>query len=398
MDSYQSLFINFQKHFGAGPSRTYFSPGRVNLIGEYTDFNGGNVLPAAIDLGTYFAVRANGSRDINIFSEALRSQKSIPLDALAGHQAEGKWYDYIVGTLIEFHKLGLTGEGLDIYVANDLPQNSGLSSSASFTTGTAFLLNDLWICGLDRMALIHIAKNVENLFVGVQCGIMDQFTIAMGRAEHCVYLHCQSLDYELLPISMDGYEIVITDSRVPRKLVGSAYNQRREECDTALAILRQYRDLDYLCAASSADVEACDALKSVPEAHKRARHVVSENERVQQSAAALRRGDLKRFGELMLASHVSLRDDFEVSCPELDILVDAAMSVPGVLGSRMTGAGFGGCTVSLVATGSIPDFISATSQTYSSATPYKAQVIRCHVGDGVKRLDKQGVSGELKAG
>ncbi len=395
---HKTLLIDFERQFGDAPSRSYFAPGRINLIGDYTDFNGGYVLPAAIDIGTYFAVRANGTRTASVFSEAFGGPESIPLDALEQCRAEGRWRDYVAGVLVEFHKLGLAGEGLDIYVTNDLPQNSGLSSSASFTTGLAFLLNDLWMCGLDRLKLIHMAQNVENLFVGVQCGIMDQFAVMMGKAEHCIYLNCQTLDYELVPIRMDSHEFLITDSKVPRKLLGSEYNQRREECDAALRALRETRDLEFLCDATREEAEACDALKAIPKAYKRARHVVSENERVRQSHDALLRGDLERFGKFMHASHVSLRDDFEVSCPELDILVDAAMEVPGVLGSRMTGAGFGGCTVSLVATSAVPDFISKITQAYSAATPYKARVIRCHAGDAVNRLNQLAYVGELKAG
>lgn len=394
----ETLATAFRQQFQADPSRTYFSPGRVNLIGEYTDFNGGYVLPAALNLGTYFAVRANGTRTLNVFSKSRENPESIRLEALENYPVNHTWRDYIVGTLVEFQKLGFSGEGLDVYIAADLPQSSGLSSSASLTMGLAYLLNDLWICGLDRLRLIQLAKNVENIFVGVQCGIMDQFVVAMGIANHCVMLNCDTLDYELLPLDTNGHEIIITDSNVPRKLANSAYNQRRAECDAALGALRQKHDIEFLCAATSVETEACDALKTMPDAYKRARHVVSENERVVLSHDALLAGDLERFGELMQASHASLRDDFEVSCPELDILVNAAMEVPGVLGSRMTGAGFGGCTVTLMATGAVKEYISHVRKTYSAATPYEARVFRCHTGDGVKRLDDHELSNELKAG
>ena len=387
----ENLPANFQRHFGASPARYYFSPGRVNLIGEYTDFNGGYVMPAAIDLGTYYAVRPNGTRTVNVFSETLVEQTSISLDAVDNLSSEGAWHDYVVGTLQELSELNGAGEGLDIYVTSDLPQSSGLSSSASFTTGLAFLFNDSWGGGIERIELVHAARRVENDFVGVHCGIMDQFAVAMGKAEHCIYLHCQSLEYELVPVHMDGYDIVIADSRVPRRLAASAYNERRAECDAALAALRGIRDLECLVDASLDDVETCDALKALPLPHKRARHVVSENGRVQESVTALRGGDLERFGQLMQASHTSLRDDFEVSCPELDVLVDAAMRVPGVLGSRMTGAGFGGCTVSLVPTDTVADFIDSVRKAYSAATPYDARIFRTHAGDGVKRLDEKAI-------
>lgn len=384
----EKLHTGFERRFGAPPSDAYFSPGRVNLIGEYTDFNGGYVLPAAIDLGTYYAVRANGTRTINVYSETLDAQTSVSLDSVAGLAADGAWHDYVVGALTEFRKLGLDGVGLDIFVTSDLPRSSGLSSSASFTTGLAFLFNDSWDGDAGRIDLAQLARRVENDFVGVHCGIMDQFAVAMGKAGHCVYLHCQSLDYELVPVHMDGYDIVIADSRMPRRLAASAYNERRSECDAALNTLRRTRDLDCLVDASLAEIEACGALKALPLPHKRARHVVAENERVQESVDALRGGDLVGFGALMQASHRSLRNDFEVSCPELDLLVDAAMSVPGVLGSRMTGAGFGGCTVSLVPTDTVDRFIDTVSKAYSDATPYDARIFRTHAGDGVKRLSE----------
>lgn len=381
------LLAGFRGQFDAEATRAYFSPGRVNLIGEYTDFNGGYVLPAAIDLGTYYAVRPNGTRTVTIFSETLNDQVSVSLDAVADLEAEGAWHDYVVGTLKELLELGLEGEGLDVFVTSDLPQSSGLSSSASFTVGLAFLFDDCWNGGTDRADFAHAARRVENNFVGVQCGIMDQFAVAMGRAEHCIYLHCQSLEYELVPAHMDGYDIVIADSRVPRRLAASAYNERHAECDAALDALRSIRDLECLVDATLDEVETCEPLKAQPLPYKRACHVVSENGRVQESVVTLRGGDLVRFGELMQASHASLRDDFEVSCHELDLLVDTAMRIPGVLGSRMTGAGFGGCTVSIVPTDAVADFIDSVGTTYSEATPYEARIFRTHAGDGVKRLD-----------
>ncbi|MBT8065700.1 MAG: galactokinase [Gammaproteobacteria bacterium] len=382
----KKLSASFQKHFGSAPSRTYFSPGRVNLIGEHTDYNGGYVMPVAIDLGTYFAVRPNGTNIINVLSESFDGAAALSLDDEGAYRREGVWHDYVKGALVEMKKIGTSGDGLDIHVAGDLPTSSGLSSSASFTVGMLFLLDDLWNTGIGRLAIVQMAKNVENLFIGLQCGVMDQFVVAMGQAERCVCLHCHSLHYQLVPLQLADHEIVITDSRVPRKLSESAYNERREECEAALGALRQDRDLEFLCSATSNDVEACDALRSMATPYKRARHVVSENERVIESAAALADGNLARLGQLMYASHVSLRDDFQVSCPELDTLVETAMSVPGVLGSRMTGAGFGGCMVSLVASSAVPNFVATIGEKYSMVTPYRADVIRCHTGDGVKRL------------
>jgi len=377
----------FEKHFGCTASRTYFSPGRVNLIGEYTDFNGGYVLPSAIDRGTFFAVRANDSQCINVYSDAFDSKATILLRDAGDQVAEHAWSDYVKGALLEFVNRSLLGNfGLDIHVSGNLPQNSGLSSSASFTVGMLFLLNDIWDSGLDRMDLVHMARSVENNFVGLQCGIMDQYAVANGRAQHAICLHCHTLEASLIPFRLDGHEIVITDSRVPRKLSESQYNQRRLECDSALAALRTGLELDFLCAASITEIENCDALIANPVARKRVRHVVTENERVQLSVRLLRENRLAAFGELMYASHDSLRDDFAVSCKELDILVDLARVIPGVLGSRMTGAGFGGCTVSIVEAGAIPNFVTELSAAYSRATPYQANILRCRTSDGVKRL------------
>jgi galactokinase len=385
--NYEQLNTDFRHQFGAAPSRLFFSPGRVNLIGEHTDYNGGSVMPAAIDLGTFFAARPNGSTRINIFSDAFGNRQSIDLSRVGQLTASGQWHDYVIGALREFAALKLRGDGLDIYVTGNLPRNSGLSSSASFTVGAIALLNDFWSGGLERLDMVHMAKSVENNFIGLQCGIMDQFAVTMGRAGHCIQLHCDSLAWSLVPLETKDFEIVITDSKVPRKLSESAYNQRRIECDGALSKLKAQFGVAYLCAATMENIRSCNALLASPIELKRARHVVSEDERVGLSARALARGDMAQFGELMVASHVSLRDDFEVSCPELDLLVDTALEVPGVVGSRMTGAGFGGCTVSLVATESIAEFTSRVCSTYAEKTSYVADVIRCQPGDGVKRLN-----------
>lgn len=385
---YEGLADGFEKHFEYRPSHSYFSPGRVNLIGEYTDFNGGYVLPGAIDRGTYYAASFNVSNSVKVYSDAFDDSISIPLNAFSGQLVEGGWRDYIKGSLAELEKQSLNGaRGLDIFISGDLPRSSGLSSSASLTVGMVFLLNDMWGFGLDRLSLVKMAKAVENDFIGLQCGIMDQFAVAMGRAEHAVALHCHSLESEQIPLNMEGYEIVITDSRVPRKLSESSYNQRREECQAALDALRLDSGIEYLCAASLEDLERCEPLKADPVVYRRAFHVVSENARVLESIGMLKKGELAGFGQLMNASHASLRDDFEVSCKELDILVETAQAIPGVLGSRMTGAGFGGCTVSIVATSAVPGFINELSAAYAAATPFEAGILRCHTGDGVKRLN-----------
>ena len=262
LHSFDHADVDFQKQFGHSPSRAYFSPGRVNLIGEYTDFNGGYVLPSAIDRGTYFAAQWNDSGRINVYSDAFNAKVEIPLSEIDREAADHTWGDYVKGALIEFDRHSLLGErGIDIFVTGNLPRNSGLSSSASFTVGIVFLLNDMWKCGLARLEMARYARSVENDFVGLQCGIMDQFAVANGRADHAIFLNCHTLEAEMIPFVLDGYEIVITDSHVPRKLSESSYNQRRVECEAALQILQTEFDVDYLCAASTTEIENCEQLQ-----------------------------------------------------------------------------------------------------------------------------------------
>jgi galactokinase len=384
----ENLVTAFQKLFGSEPSSTYFSPGRVNLIGEYTDFNGGYVLPAAINLGTYYAVGLNTTNRVNVYSDGADGLVSINLTDIADQILNQDWSDYVKGSLVEYHKSALVGEhGVDIYISGDLPRNSGLSSSASLTVGLVFLLNNIWDCNLDRLDIAKMSRSVENDFIGLQCGIMDQFAVAKGQTDHAVCLHCHTLESKLIPFQLDGYEIVITDSRVPRKLSESSYNQRRGECDAALATLQKDLSIDYLCEASVQDVEKCEELRANPIAYKRAKHVVTENSRVLAAVKCLSQNRLAEFGELLYASHNSLRDDFEVSCKELDILVETTKNIAGVLGSRMTGAGFGGCILSLVATSVVPEFIQQLSAAYAAHTSYQATIHCCQIGDGVKQLN-----------
>lgn len=378
----------FQSQFRRDPERMYFSPGRVNLIGEYTDLNGGFVLPSAIDRGTYFAARLNDNSRVNVCSDAFDAKVEIPLSDVGTQVAEHSWSDYVKGALQEFDRQSKLGSrGIDIFVTGDLPRDSGLSSSASFTAGIVFLLNDMWSCGLDRMTIVNYSRGVENNFVGLQCGIMDQFAVVNGKKDHAICLNCNTLEADQIPVALEDYEIVIADSRVPRKLSESAYNQRRTECDAALKVLRADIGIDFLGAASLANVEGCEALLDDPILFKRAHHVTAENERVLNSVNLLRQNKLAEFGQLLYESHASLRDDFEVSCSELDTLVEAAWNISGVLGSRMTGAGLGGCTVSIVASESVEKFESDLAAAYSKATPYDVSILRCRPSDGVKRLD-----------
>jgi len=377
----------FSEIFEGAPEAVYFAPGRVNLIGEHIDYNGGRVMPAAITTGTYFAVAKNDTDSLNIYSSLFSELGSIELSDLSTAQAAGEWTDFIAGMLLQLDKTSAELTGADVYVTSNMPQDSGLSSSASFTVGFGFAMSDLLSLGLDRVSLALAARAVENDFVGVNCGIMDQFAVAMGKQDHCIVLDCDSLEYELLPLNLADHEVVIANSMVPRKLSESNYNLRRSECEQALKILQQDYPVNQLCELTVEQVESCSGLGKHDVLKRRARHAASENQRVHESVLALKQGRLSDFGTLMNASHASLRDDYEVSCKELDILVKTAQGIPGVLGSRMSGAGFGGCTVSIVATSAVPDFIDNLTAAYSAATQYETKILRCSAGDGVKRLN-----------
>jgi len=376
----------FRSQFGRPAEAIYFAPGRVNLIGEHIDYNGGQVLPAAISRGTWIAVARNGIDDLRIYSSAFPKLEMIRLSGVGGATARGHWTDYVLGVLQQLTASGTTLAGVDVTVQGDLPQNGGLSSSASFTVGLGFALADQFGLKIDPVDLALKARAVENDFVGVKCGIMDPFAVAMGRANHCILLDCASLAYEHLPLDLEGYDLVIVHSGVPRKLAESQYNRRRSECEAALAILQREYSVSHLCELSVEQVASCAELSGHELLLRRARHAVSEGQRVAASVAALKAGRLAEFGALMNSSHDSLKDDFEVSCRELDVLVDLARSIPGVLGSRMTGAGFGGCTVSIVESAAVAQFARLLDDVYTPETGLRAELLVVQPGDGVRRL------------
>jgi galactokinase len=381
-----TLGQDFSAIYDRLPEAVFFAPGRVNLIGEHIDYNGGRVMPAAISTGTWFAVSRNGTDRLNIYSSLFGEMESVDLTGLAELKAGRGWLDYISGMLLQLNEQAGRLSGVDILVASDMPQNSGLSSSASFTVGFGFAVSELLGFDLDPVALALAARAVENDFVGVNCGIMDQFAVALGKAGHCIVLDCDTLEYELLPMNLADHEIVIVNSMVPRKLSESNYNLRRSECEQALAILKNTHPVSQLCELSVEQVESCAELAGYDVLRRRARHAASENARVHDSVVVLKRGQLAHFGAFMNASHDSLRDDYEVSCPELDLLVDTARSIPGVLGSRMTGAGFGGCTVSIVESAAVPEFEARLVEAYARETPYTAKVLTARPSDGIKRV------------
>jgi galactokinase len=363
-----------------------FAPGRVNLIGEHTDYNGGYVLPAALELGTFVFVR---SRNDDVFRFASTSfEKTV-----TGHQKdisfrkEDGFANYPKGVIWALKQQGIAISGADFLFHGNLPSGAGLSSSASIEVVTAKALDTLADGGLPEEKLALLSQFAENRFVGVNCGIMDQFAVAMGKRNHALLLNCDTMVYEHVPVMLKDYELVITNTNKQRSLGESRYNERRTECETALAQIKTGNpDLRSLADISQDAFEHMDPLVSNSVLQKRVRHVVFENNRVKHAVAVLKSGDLLAFGELMNASHRSLRDDFEVSCPELDALVEAAWTSPGCIGSRMTGAGFGGCTVSLVAKEEVDNFTRTVQSKYTQKTGLIPSFYVTSIGDGVRTI------------
>jgi len=336
-----------------GPVVVARAPGRVNLIGEHTDYNDGFVLPMAIEAGLEVAGRLSAGRDVRLRAADYGETDAFSLDAPIERSRQRSWSNYPRGILWALREQGIPLAGMDLAFGGDLPQGAGLSSSAALEVGTALVAQCLTGFAMERPRLARLCQHAENEFVGMKCGIMDQFVCLMGRAGHALLVDCRSLEFQHVPLLLGDHVFAICHSGVKHALVASQYNQRRRECSAGVLALRaRFPAVLALRDASMDELEACAPAMS-PEVVRRCRHVVSENGRVLASGEALRRGDLTRFGELMDASHASQRDDFEVSCPEVDLLVDLARKVPGVVGARITGGGFGGCTVNLVAKGAL---------------------------------------------
>ena len=386
----QQLVKKFQELFGEGGDiRFYFSPGRVNLIGEHTDYNGGHVFPCALTIGTYGVARKREDRKIRLYSENFSKMGVIEtsLDDLVYRDSAG-WTNYPKGIVWTFEEKGYPVEkGFDMLMYGNIPNGSGLSSSASVELLMGIILKDLF--GYEDLTMINLAligQYGENNFNGMNCGIMDQFAIAMGKKDHAIFLDTQNLQYEYAPIRMDGYKIVIAASNKKRRLTDSKYNERRAECEEALKDIQSVRKIQALGELTEEEFEQVkDAVKD-PVCRKRAKHAVYENQRTIQAVKALKNNDLETFGKLMNESHVSLRDDYEVTGKELDTLVEAAWKQDGVIGSRMTGAGFGGCTVSIVKEEAVDAFIKNVGEIYEKEIGYEADFYVVEIGDGTRRI------------
>lgn len=371
----EQMLAQFQKQFPSSLEPLFvWAPGRVNLLGEHTDYNQGFVFPMAIDVGISMVGALNGSDQVNLYSLDFKASASFSLDQISRCNSQ-TWTNYIRGVFQQFQVRGYKPKGVDLILQGNVPQGAGLSSSAALEVATAVLLIQLHNWNVDPVELVKLAQDAENKFVGVASGIMDQFASMMGEKDHALCLDCRSLDYKLiaLPFTEQGYALAVVNSAVKRGLVDSEYNTRREQCEVAVEKLKQH--LPGIQSLRDVGVEHLSLVNELPEEMaKRARHVITENERVLQGIKALEAGDLTEFGKLLNASHSSLKDDFEVSCRELDLLVSLALEVPGVLGSRMTGAGFGGCTIALVPQANLPQFRQHINELYSEATGLQPEI------------------------
>ncbi|MBN2214092.1 MAG: galactokinase [Bacteroidales bacterium] len=383
----EQLKGQFIKLYGRKPEKIfgYFSPGRVNLIGEHTDYNGGYVFPCALSYGTCLFIRKTNDHQIKFASANFDFTAVIRLTDIKQKQND-HWINYPMGVLNEFIKLGIRLTGMELLFSGNVPNGAGLSSSASIEVVTAIAINELYEAGLNRVELAKLGQRAENLFVGVNCGIMDQFASAMGKKDSAIFLNCDTLEYELVPVVMNGYRLVISNTNKRRGLADSKYNERRGECEKAVEYISSKKRIQNLGELSFDEFKGLKDTITKENILKRARHVITEIQRTKDAVSALKSGNLKKFGVLMNGSHDSLRDDYEVTGIELDTLVEEARKVEGVIGSRMTGAGFGGCTVSLVAESAIDEFIDKVGRNYHTRTGLKADFYTADIGDGARKL------------
>ena len=381
----QELLKKFEEVFGDSKGAgVYFAPGRVNLIGEHTDYNGGHVFPCALTIGTYAVARLRDDDKLCLFSMNFEDD-GVGESRLADIETkkDGDWRNYPKGIVWAFGKKGYkVDKGLDILYFGNIPNGSGLSSSASIEVLTGFILKELFGFDVTNQDLALIGQFSENQYNGVNCGIMDQFAIAMGKKDCAIFLDTADLSYEYAPIVLKGAKIVILNTNKKRGLGDSKYNERRSECEAALAALQTKRSIKSLGELTEEEFEANKELIGDPVKIKRAKHAVYENQRTIKAVKALKDNDLELFGKLMIASHDSLRDDYEVTGIELDTLVAEALKQQGVIGARMTGAGFGGCAVSIVKEEAVPAFIENVGKAYKEKIGYAADFYVVEIGDG----------------
>jgi len=377
------LAETFRSLYGGQP-RIYRAPGRVNLIGEHTDYNEGFVMPAAIDFSTFVAIDVREDRRIVIRSENLSETAELDLEQPPA-RGRGHWSDYPFGVAVELERAGQSLRGANILVRGEVPIGSGLSSSAAIEVATGFALLEIAGVEVDRLELAKLCQQAENVFVGMRCGLMDQFISCFGQAGQALMLDCRSCDYELLPLP-EKVKLVVCNTMVKHELAASEYNARRAECEEGVRLLA--RELPGVRSLRDVTIdELARAGDDLPEViRRRSRHVVTENARVVDAAAALQREDLETFGRLMGESHRSLRDDYEVSCKELDLMVNIAGQAEGVFGARMTGGGFGGCTINLVNADDVDSFKQTVARSYAEATGREPEIYVCSPAQGAERV------------
>ena len=387
--SAEQIRADFVKVFGVEADHTFFSPGRINLIGEHTDYNGGHVFPAAISLGTYGAARKRDDQLLRFFSGNFEEKGiiEVPLENLR-FEPEHNWTNYPKGVLHFLQEAGHTiDRGMDVYVYGNIPNGSGLSSSASLELLTGIIAEKLFDLQLERLDLVKIGKLTENEFIGVNSGIMDQFAIGMGADQRAIYLDTNTLEYDLVPLDLKDNVVVIMNTNKRRELADSKYNERRAECEKAVEELNSKLSIATLGELDEWSFDEYSYLIEDENRIKRARHAVLENQRTLQARAALQAGDLEKFGRLMNASHVSLEHDYEVTGLELDTLVHTAWEQEGVLGARMTGAGFGGCAIALVHKDAVDTFKENVGRKYQEVVGYEPSFYIAEVAGGSRVLD-----------
>lgn len=391
----QEMQIAFEQAYGRKAEKMFFSPGRVNLIGEHTDYNGGCVFPCALSFGAWLLIAKNEEGVLRFHSLNMPQTYTIPISEIKP-QADRAWCNYALGCIdiiSRRHPEAKLESGYDLLYYGNVPAGAGLSSSAAMEVVTARAFTEEMSDVRNQMSdkayrteLALIGQACEHEYAGVMCGVMDQFASAQGKKDHAIYLNCDTLEFEHVPVKLDGIKVVISNTHSPHHLDSGAYNDRVRQCHTAVEQISKVKPIKFLAELTPEDWEKVEGAITDPIAKKRARHVVGEVARTAEAVEALKKGDIKRFGELMTASHVSLRDDYEVTGKELDSLAEAAWQVEGVLGSRMTGGGFGGCTVSLVKDEAIDEFKRFVGADYEKKTGIKADFYVAEIGDGVARL------------
>ena len=376
---------SFKKVYKKSPEVISFAPGRVNLIGEHTDYNGGHVFPCALTIGTYAAVAKRDDRMVQFYSvnQDRFGVYGVSLDDVETINEKAGWTNYPIGVIWAFAKRGFKlDKGFDMVINGNIPNGSGLSSSASLEVLTGFILRDIYGFDVTNQDIALIGQYSENNYNGCNCGIMDQFASAMGKENNAIFLDTADLSYEYAPIKLDGAKIVIANTNKKHKLTDSQYNARRSMCEEALAILQKTVDIKGLGDLSIEEFEAHKDVLTDPDMQKKAKHAVYENQRTIEAVKALKAGDIQHFGELMRQSHESLRDDYDVTGVELDTLAEEAWKIPGVIGSRMTGGGFGGCTVSIVKAEAVENFKKTVGENYLKKIGYEATFYTVEIGGG----------------